>query len=149
MTSLDVIEGAEGIEPISILLVEDNAADVELTIEALRGARVLNRLSHVWDGVAAMEHLRSQPQPDLIVLDLNMPRMDGREVLQAIRGDAKLKLIPVVVLTTSVSEADVFATYGLGANAYVVKPVDFTQFIDAVRSIETFWLSVVRLPSRP
>lgn len=134
--------------PIEILLVEDSPADVELTIEALKDARVANTMSHAWDGVEAMAYLRSQRAPDLVLLDLNLPKKDGREVLAEMRADPKLEMIPVVVLTTSAAEVDVLQSYQLGANAYVVKPVDFDQFLASIRSIENFWLSVVRLPAK-
>jgi CheY-like chemotaxis protein len=139
-------------QPIEILLVEDSPGDVELTREALADAKVSNNLSVVVDGVEAMEFLRKQgayaaaPTPDLILLDLNMPRKDGREVLEEIKGDRDLRRIPVVVLTTSQAERDILASYNLHANCYVTKPVDLTQFIGVVRSIEDFWLTVVKLP---
>lgn len=138
--------------PIEILLVEDNAADVRLTIEALREGKVRNHLNVVRDGAEAMEYLRRQGgfagsrRPDLILLDLNLPRMDGREVLAAIKSDADLKAIPVVVLTTSSAEVDVLRSYALHANCYITKPVDLEQFVQVVRSIDEFWLTIVRLP---
>ena len=138
--------------PIEILLVEDNPGDVRLTIEALKEGRVRNRLSVARDGVEALAFLRRQgphaqaPRPDLILLDLNLPRKDGREVLAEIKDDAVLRRIPVVVLTTSKAEEDVLRTYDLHANCYITKPVDLEQFIMVVRSIDDFWLSVVRLP---
>lgn len=141
--------------PIEILLVEDNAGDVRLTIEALQEGRVLNRLHIARDGVDAMAFLRRQPpfadapRPHLILLDLNLPRKDGREVLAEVKGDPDLKAIPVVVLTTSRSEQDILKSYHLQANAYVVKPVDLDQFLGAVRAIEDFWLMVVSLPVVP
>jgi two-component system, chemotaxis family, response regulator Rcp1 len=137
---------------IEILLVEDSPGDVRLTREALRDARVLNRVSVVGDGLEALAFLRREgkypaaPWPDLILLDLNLPRMDGREVLAEIKNDPRLRQIPVVVLTTSQAERDIVETYNLGANCYVTKPVDLEQFLVAVKSIETFWLTVVRLP---
>ena len=139
--------------PIEILLVEDNLGDVRLTQEALREGSFLNSLRVASDGVEAMELLRQQgrylnaPRPDLILLDLNLPRMDGRQVLAAIKTDANLRRIPVVVLTTSRAESDIQATYGLHANCYIAKPVDLDQFLNVVRSIENFWLSVVTLPT--
>ncbi len=139
---------------IEILLVEDSPSDTELTREALREAKVRNHLSVVEDGVEAMEFLRQQgahadaPRPDLIMLDLNLPRKDGREVLAEIKEDPDLKSIPVVVLTTSQAEQDILRAYNLHANCYITKPVDFEQFLEAVRSIETFWLLVVKLPPR-
>ena len=138
--------------PIELLLVEDSEPDVRLTVEALREAKVKNRLWVVEDGVEAMAFLRRQdghadaPRPDLILLDLNLPRMDGREVLRQIKNDDSLKRIPVVVLTTSRSEEDVLRAYDLHANCYITKPVDFTRFMEVVRSIEDFWLTVVKLP---
>jgi CheY-like chemotaxis protein len=138
--------------PIQILLVEDSPSDTELTIEALREAKMRNHLSVVEDGVQALEYLRRQgrhalaPRPDLIMLDLNLPRKDGREVLAEIKADEDLKAIPVVVLTTSRAEQDVLRAYNLHANCYISKPVDFDQFLQVVRSIESFWLFVVTLP---
>lgn len=142
----------KALEAIDILLVEDNPGDVELTLEALREARLKNRVHVSPDGVAAMEFLRRQgefadaPRPDLILLDLNMPRKDGREVLRDVKGDADLCRIPVVVLTTSDDERDVLDAYDLRANAYIVKPVDIEQFFRAIQALEGFWLAVVRLP---
>lgn len=138
--------------PIEILLVEDNPGDARLTQEALREGRVSNRLTVVPDGVEAMAYLRKEGryaaavQPDLILLDLNLPRKDGREVLEEIKDDDHLKMIPVVVLTSSSAEQDVLRTYGLHANCYVTKPVDLDQFMGAVKAIEDFWLTVVTLP---
>jgi len=138
--------------PIELLLVEDSEADVRLTMEALREAKVKNRLWVVEDGVEAIEFLRRQgrftdvPRPDLILLDLNLPRKDGREVLRDIKNDDSLKRIPVVILTTSKSEEDVVRAYDLHANCYITKPVDFNRFMEVVRTIEDFWLTVVRLP---
>ena len=140
------------VKPIELLLVEDSEPDVRLTIEALREARVKNRLWVVEDGVEAIDFLRRQnrhadaPRPDLILLDLNLPRKDGRQVLKEIKADDSLKRIPVVVLTTSKSEEDVLRAYNLHANCYITKPVDFNRFMEVVKSIETFWLTVVRLP---
>lgn len=145
------MNASEG-RPIEILLVEDSPSDTELTIEALREAKMRNHLSVVEDGVQAMEFLRREgrfanaPRPDLIMLDLNLPRRDGREVLAEIKGDAVFKAIPVVVLTTSRAEQDVLRAYDLHANCYITKPVDFEQFLEVVRSIESFWLFVVTLP---
>ncbi|MGC9970154.1 MAG: response regulator [Bryobacteraceae bacterium] len=138
--------------PIEILLVEDSPSDTDLTVAALAAAKVCNSLSVVEDGVQAMEFLRRQgnyaqaPRPDLILLDLNLPRKDGREVLAEIRADEKLTAIPVVVLTTSQAEKDVLQAYALHANCYVTKPVDFQQFLEVVKAIEGFWLTVVKLP---
>jgi CheY-like chemotaxis protein len=139
---------------IDVLLVEDDPGDVLMTREAFEDNKVANRLSVVSDGVSALEFLRKEgeyaqaPTPDLILLDLNLPRMDGREVLQALKSDDDLRRIPVVVLTTSEAEEDVLRSYSLHANAYVTKPVDFDRFIDVVRQIDEFFVSVVRLPGR-
>ena len=139
--------------PIEILLVEDSPSDTDLTVAALAAAKVCNRLSVVEDGVQAMEFLRRQggyaeaARPDLILLDLNLPRKDGREVLAEIKADDKLKSIPVVVLTTSQAEKDVVQAYTLQASCYVTKPVDFQQFLKVVEAVEGFWLTVVKLPS--
>jgi len=139
---------------IDVLLVEDDPGDVLMTREAFEDNKLRNRLSVVSDGVSALEFLRKEgehvdaPTPDLILLDLNLPRMDGREVLQALKADADLRSIPVVVLTTSEAEEDVVRSYSLHANAYVTKPVDFDRFIDVVRQIDEFFVEVVRLPSR-
>jgi len=140
------------VEAVEILLVEDSPGDVRLTQEALKDSKLYNNLNVVPDGVEAMAFLRRQghytnaPRPDLILLDLNLPRMDGRQVLQEIKNDESLKRIPVVVLTTSSNETDIFITYNLHANCYISKPVDFTQFINVVKSIESFWFSIVKLP---
>ena len=142
------------VRAVEILLIEDSPSDTELTVEALREAKVRNRLNMVEDGVQALEFLRRTgkyahaPRPDLIMLDLNLPRKDGREVLAEIKADEDLRLIPVVVLTTSRAEQDVLRAYQLNANCYITKPVDFEQFLDAVRSIESFWLCVVTLPPK-
>ena len=141
--------------PIEILLVEDSPSDADLTIEALKEGKVANHLSFVEDGVQAMEFLHREspftqaPRPDLILLDLNLPRKDGREVLAELKADADLRTIPVVVLTTSRAEQDVMRAYQLQANCYITKPVDFKQFLDVVRSVEHFWLEVVTLPQKP
>jgi len=138
--------------PIEILLVEDNPGDVRLTKEALKEGKVYSNLHTVKDGVEAMEFLRRQgkykdvPRPDIILLDLNLPRKDGREVLEEIKSDEVLKRIPVVVLTTSKAEEDVLRTYNLHANCYVTKPVDLEKFMVVVKSIDVFWLTVVTLP---
>jgi CheY-like chemotaxis protein len=135
--------------PIQILLVEDNPADVRLTIEAMKDARVPNRIHVARDGVEAMTFLRNtatdRPRPDLILLDLNLPRKDGREVLAEIKQDEVLKHIPVIVLTTSRADEDILRSYNLHANAVITKPVDVGQFFQAVKSIDQFWLQVVRL----
>jgi chemotaxis family two-component system response regulator Rcp1 len=138
--------------PIEILLIEDSPSDTDLTVEALKEAKVRNHLSIVEDGEQALEFLRRRgkfalaPTPDLIMLDLNLPRKDGREVLAEIKADDSLKTIPVVVLTTSRADQDVLRAYRLHANCYITKPVDFDQFLNVVRSIESFWLFVVTLP---
>jgi chemotaxis family two-component system response regulator Rcp1 len=137
---------------IEILLVEDNPGDVRLTIEALKDAKVLNRLSVAQDGVEAMAFLRREgkfadaPRPDLILLDLNLPKKDGREVLEEIKQDPDLLRIPVVILTTSQAEQDIIKMYNTHANCYITKPVEWRQFAAVIQSIEDFWLTVVRLP---
>ncbi len=139
---------------IDVLLVEDDPGDVLMTREAFEENKVANRLAVVSDGESAMAYLRKEgtyadaPTPDLVLLDLNLPRMDGREVLAAMKGDETLQSIPVVVLTTSEAEEDVLRSYALHANAYVTKPVDFERFIDVVRQIDDFFVQVVRLPAR-
>lgn len=139
--------------PIEILLVEDSAADIRLTVEALKEGKVKNHLSIARDGEETLDFLRQQnghenaPRPDLILLDLNLPKKDGREVLQEIKADPNLKRIPVVVMTTSQAEEDIIKAYNLSANCYITKPVDLDKFIAVVRSIEDFWLSIVRLPT--
>jgi two-component system, chemotaxis family, response regulator Rcp1 len=141
-------------QPIDILLVEDNPGDVRLTMEALKEGKVHNRLSVATDGVEALAFLRQEgrhagaPRPDVILLDLNLPKKDGREVLAEIKTDERLCRIPVVILTTSKAEEDILRSYELHANCYVTKPVDLEQFITVVKSIEDFWFSIVRLPSR-
>jgi chemotaxis family two-component system response regulator Rcp1 len=145
--------GATTLRAIEILMVEDNPGDVRLTREALKGGKILNQLHVVEDGVAALDFLYRRaphadaPRPDLILLDLNLPKKDGREVLAAIKSDESLKIIPVVILTTSQAEEDVIRAYALNANCYVTKPVDFLQFTRIVQAIESFWLTVVTLPS--
>jgi two-component system, chemotaxis family, response regulator Rcp1 len=137
---------------IEVLLVEDNPGDVRLTREALKEGKVRNNLHVVPDGVEAIAYLRREGQfadavrPDLILLDLNLPRMDGREVLATIKSDPDLRNIPVVVLTSSQAEQDIVRAYDLHANCYVTKPVDLDQFITVVKSIEDFWFSIVKLP---
>ena len=136
-----------------ILLVEDNPGDVRLTREALKEGKVLNHLNVVDDGVEALAFLRREDKyanavrPDLILLDLNLPKKDGREVLAEIKADAGLKKIPVVILTTSAAEQDILKTYDLHANCYIIKPVDLEQFIKIVQLIEDFWFTIARLPS--
>jgi CheY-like chemotaxis protein len=138
--------------PVEVLLVEDNPGDVRLTREALREGKIRNNLHVARDGVEALAFLRRQgehagaPRPDLILLDLNLPRKDGREVLTEIKDDASLRQIPVVVLTSSQAEEDIIRAYDLHANCYISKPVDLDQFISVVRSIEDFWFTVVKLP---
>jgi CheY-like chemotaxis protein len=140
--------------PIQILLVEDNPGDVRLTREAFKEGKLWNDMHVVEDGEAAMAFVRRQEpyasahRPDIILLDLNLPKMDGREVLGLLKADPDLKRIPVVILTTSQSEEDVLRSYNLNANCYITKPVDFDQFLRVVRAIESFWLTVVTLPSR-
>jgi chemotaxis family two-component system response regulator Rcp1 len=138
--------------PLEVLLVEDNPADVRLTIEALKDAKVPTRLHVARDGVEAIRLLRDDtglvPRPDLILLDLNLPRKDGREVLAEVKKDETLRHIPVVILTTSQAEQDILQSYRLGANAFVTKPVEIDHFFEVVRSMEHFWLEVARL-ARP
>ncbi len=139
--------------PVEILLVEDSPGDVKLTIEALRDADVPNNLHVARDGEEAMRFMRHEepfqdkPRPDLVLLDLNMPRMDGREVLAAMKADKILRRIPVIILTTSQSEDDIAEAYNLAANCYVAKPVDLDEFLDVVRAIDDFWLTLVKLPA--
>lgn len=141
------------VRPIDILLVEDNPGDVDLAREALGMGKLHNTLHVAPDGVAAMAFLHQSgkytevPRPDLIILDLNLPKKDGREVLAEIKGDESLKRIPVVILTTSRAEEDVLKTYNLHANCYITKPLDMKQFLLVVQSIEDFWLSIVVLPN--
>ncbi|MEH2023613.1 response regulator [Nostoc sp.] len=140
------------IMPIEVLLVEDNPGDVQLTRIALEDSKISIHLNVVEDGVEAMAFLRKQEKyakvahPDIILLDLNLPRKDGREVLAEIKGDENLKRIPVVVLTTSQAEEDILKAYNLSANCYITKPVDFDQFVKIVQSIENFWFAIVKLP---
>ena len=139
-------------KPIEILLVEDNPADVRLTQEALREGKVRNNLHVARDGVEALEFLRRQgkfagsPRPDLVLLDLNLPRKDGRQVLAELKAIPKLRHIPVVVLTTSEAEQDIVKSYELHANCYITKPVDLDKFVEIIHGIENFWLSIVKLP---
>jgi two-component system, chemotaxis family, response regulator Rcp1 len=140
--------------PIEILLVEDSPGDIRLTQEAMVDSRVNNKLSVVMDGEEAMRYLKREGEysevnlPDLILLDLNLPRKDGREVLDEIKQDPELKKIPVVILTTSRSEQDIIKTYESHANCYISKPVDLEEFLRVVRSINDFWLSIVTLPPK-
>lgn len=137
--------------PVNVLIVEDNPGDVRLTLEALKESKIRNNVSVAYDGVEAMEFLRREgkfsdaERPDMILLDLNLPRKDGREVLAEIKEDHQLRRIPVVVLTTSTAEADIFRTYDLHANCYITKPVDMDQFIHVVQTIEDFWFTIVKL----
>ncbi|WP_048190669.1 response regulator [Methanobacterium sp. SMA-27] len=140
--------------PIEILLVEDNPGDVRLIKEVFKDAKIFNSMQVAYDGEVAMDILRKLGQykdaanPDLILLDLNLPKKDGREVLREIKNDERLKCIPVVILTTSNAEEDLIETYKRNANCYITKPVDLDQFINVVKSIENFWLSIVKLPTR-
>lgn len=140
------------VEAVDILLIEDDPGDVRLTQEALKGSKLSNRLSVVEDGVEAMAFLRGEgkfegaPRPDLILLDLNLPRKSGREVLEEIKNDDNFKRIPVVVLTTSDNDEDILASYNLHANCYITKPVDLSRFMQIVKTIEGFWFSIVKLP---
>ncbi len=140
-------------KPVEVLLVEDNPGDVRLTLEAFKENKLYSNMYVVGDGIEALAFLRQEgkyanaPRPGLILLDLNLPKKDGREVLAEIKGDPDLKRIPVVILTTSAAEEDILRTYNLHANCYVTKPVDLDQFIKIVRSIEDFWLTIVNLPS--
>ncbi|MFO7322339.1 MAG: response regulator [Chloroflexota bacterium] len=139
-------------QPVEILLVEDNPADVRLTIEALKDAKVYNELRVVSNGVDALAYLRREGEyadatrPDLILLDLNLPRMSGLEVLEVIKNDEILRAIPVVVITTSQAEQDIIRSYNNHANCYICKPVDLDQFITVIKSIQNFWLTIVKLP---
>ncbi|MBD3219495.1 MAG: response regulator [candidate division Zixibacteria bacterium] len=142
------------LRPIDVLLVEDNPGDVRLTEEALKIGKVANNLVVAQDGLEALDILHQRGKfkdamvPDMILLDLNLPKVDGREVLRDIKKDEDLKRIPVIVLTTSQNEQDILKAYGLHANCYITKPVDLDDFINAVRMIENFWLSIVRLPNK-
>lgn len=142
----------KGGRPIEILLVEDNPGDVRLTHEAFKDAKVLNKLHVAKDGVEAMAFLRREGKyadavrPDLVLLDLNLPKKDGREVLAEIKDDPDLKRIPVVILTVSKAEEDIIKTYELHTNCYITKPVDLDRFLDVVKAVEDFWLTVVKLP---
>ena len=140
-------------KPIDILLVEDNAGDSRLAVEALKESKLRNNLHIVTDGIEAMDFLYKRgkhaqvPRPDLILLDLNLPKKDGREVLAEIKADPDLKRIPVVILTISKAEEDVLKTYNLHANCFITKPLDLNQFVTVVKSIEDFWLTIVKLPA--
>jgi len=143
----------ETYRPINILIVEDNAGDARLFEEVLKEGKILSSLHLVKDGLQAMDFLyhkgeyATSPRPDLIILDLNLPLKDGREVLAEIKGDTSLKKIPVIVMTTSQAEEDILKSYNLHANCYITKPIDLNQFIKVIRSIEEFWFTIVRLPS--
>ncbi len=145
---------AQGGRPVEILLVEDNPADVRLTREVFESCKISNRMSVVTDGEEALAYLRkqgkyaNQPAPDVVLLDLNLPKKDGREVLGEIKSDPKLKTIPVIVLTTSDADQDVWKAYDSGVNSYITKPVDLEQFMRIFRLIEDFWLTIVKLPPR-
>jgi CheY-like chemotaxis protein len=144
--------GQELLRPVEILLVEDNPGDVDLARVALEKSKIHNTLNVVEDGEAAMAYLRQEGRyadavrPDLVLLDLNLPRKDGREVLAEIKGDEKFRRIPVVILTTSKAEEDVLRSYDLHANCYITKPIDLSQFMKVVKSIQDFWLTIVVLP---
>jgi len=146
------MKSERGLEPVEILLVEDNPGDVRLTLEAFREGKIYNHLSVVSDGVEALAFLRREGRyanvrrPDLILLDLNLPKKDGRDVLAEIKDDEYLKGIPVVVLTTSNAEKDILETHNLHASCYIIKPVDFAQFVSVVKLIEDFWFSIIKLP---
>ena len=139
--------------PIEILLVEDNPGDIRLTQEVLKDGKIHNHLSIAEDGVQALAFLQQQPpyddapHPDLILLDLNLPKKGGQEVLEVIKADQRLRRIPVIILTTSLAEEDIVRAYNLHANCYIVKPINLDQFIKVVKSIEEFWLTIVKLPS--
>jgi CheY-like chemotaxis protein len=138
---------------IEILMVEDNEGDARLAREALRDCKIRNALHHVWDGEGAIDFLRRRreytdaPRPDLILLDLDLPRMDGGEVLEEIKEDAELKRIPVVILTTSSADADILRSYNLHANCYIAKPLNMVEFLKVVAAIQDFWLAIVTLPA--
>lgn len=138
--------------PIEILMVEDNPGDIRLTLEAFKEGKVRNHVHVVQDGVEALRFLKKQgpfeqaPRPDIVLLDLNLPKKDGREVLAEIKEDPQLRRIPVVVLTTSKAEQDILQTYNLHANCFITKPVDLDQFMHVVQTIEDFWLTIVKLP---
>ena len=141
--------------PIRILLVEDNPGDIELTVEAFKEGKITNEIEIVNDGQAAMDCLRNtgeyvqSKRPDIILLDLNLPKKDGRQVLQEIKNDPHLKRIPVVILTTSAGQEDILKAYDNHANCYIRKPVDLNNFMEVIRKIESFWLTIVKLPSVP
>ncbi|HAA30786.1 MAG TPA: response regulator [Cyanobacteria bacterium UBA8553] len=146
------MSSTQTLRPVEILLVEDSPSDAHLTIKGFERSKVANNLHWVEDGESAMDYLRQQgeyanaPRPDLIVLDLNLPGMDGREVLEAVKSDSNLKCIPVVILSTSADTEDVMRSYNLNANCYISKPIDINQFIYIVQLINEFWLAIVKLP---
>lgn len=146
------MDNLDNTKPVNILLVEDNPSDVRLTKEVLKDGKIKNVLNVVMDGEEAINYLKKRDHfndattPDIILLDLNLPKKDGREVLAEIKSDDNLKQIPVIILTTSAAEQDILSTYAHHANCYIMKPVDFNQFIQVVRSIENFWLTIVKLP---
>jgi chemotaxis family two-component system response regulator Rcp1 len=142
------------IQDLEILLVEDNEGDIQLTIEAFKEAKIRNQIKVVRDGEEALDYLRKEgnyanvPSPDIILLDINLPKIDGKEVLSTMKNDPVLKSIPVIMLTTSSSDLDVQESYANHANCYVIKPVDLNKFMDVVRSIEDYWVSIVKLPNK-
>lgn len=144
----------ESTKPIDILLVEDNPGDIRLTQEAFKDGKIKNQLNVVMDGEEAILYLKKEDKyanvttPDIILLDLNLPKKDGREVLAEIKDHPELKRIPVIILTTSAAQSDILNTYSNHANCYIMKPVDFNQFITVIRTIEDFWLTIVKLPSK-
>ncbi len=152
---MQIMNTKENYQTIHILLVEDNPGDIRLTKEVLKEGKIQNTLSVVMDGEEAILFLKRQGKykdvklPDIILLDLNLPKKDGRQVLSEIKTDQELMLIPVIVLTTSSAEKDILNMYAIHANCYITKPVDFDQFINVIRSIENFWLNIVKLPHNP
>ena len=157
MQQLEPITHSAAGQPITILMADDDEDDIELTSDALKESRLANGFKSVGDGVKLLDylhqrgeyaHLAGNPQPGLILLDLNMPKMDGREALEHIKTDPELRKIPVVVLTTSKSEEDVFRTYELGVNSFIVKPVTFTEMVRVMQSLTEYWFQIVRLPER-
>jgi chemotaxis family two-component system response regulator Rcp1 len=151
-TIVNEVQSAQGVKAVDILLVEDSRGDARLAMEALRDSKIRNTLHLVTDGVEAMDFLRCQgkysgaDRPDLILLDLNLPKKDGREVLAEIKSDESLRRIPVVILTVSKAEEDIIKSYNLHANCYITKPIDMEQFMKVVKSIEDFWFTIVKLP---
>lgn len=152
MKENEIMTDDSTMRPVDILLVEDNPADIRLTREALKENKIVNTLAVALDGVEAMKYLHKQgkyskvTKPDLILLDLNLPKKDGREVLAELKQDNNLKRIPVVILTSSQAEEDILKSYNLHANCYITKPVDFDQFLKVVNAIEDFWFTIVKLP---